>query len=66
VAFGGGLPVRFRVEVRDFVPGLPAVTGAADWAASHPVPPASVRAAHRIVFAMGFDLASGGPRRRRY
>jgi hypothetical protein len=60
--FGGGLPVRFRVEVRDFVLGLPTVSGPA----SHPVPPTALRAAHRIVFAMGFDLVSGGLRRRRY
>ena len=64
--FGGGLPVRFRVELRDFVLGLPTVSGPADQAASHPVPPASPRATHRIVFAMGFDLVSGGPRRHRY
>jgi hypothetical protein len=66
LVFGGGLPFRVRVEVRDFVLGLPVVTGAADWAASHPAPPTSVRAVHRLTFAMGLDLASGGPRRRRY
>ena len=66
LVFGGGLPVRFRVELRDFVLGLPAVTGPADPAPSHPMPPAQIRAAHRIVLAMGFDLVGGGPRRRRY
>ena len=66
LVFGGGLPVRFRVELRDFVLGLPAVTGPANPASSHPVPPTRIRAVHRIVLAMGFDLASGGPRRRRY
>ena len=66
LVFGGGLPVRCRVEVRDFVLGLPAVTGPADPAASQRVPPSRPRATHRLVFAMGFDLSSGGPRKRRY
>lgn len=66
LSFGGGLPIRFRVELRDFVLGLPAVVGPANPAASHPAPQVRLRAAHRIVFAMGFDLAIGGPRRRRY
>lgn len=65
--FGGGLPVRFRVELRDFVVGLPVVSGpAADPAAEHRIPPNSLRAIHRLAFAMGFDLVGGGPRRRRY
>ena len=66
LVFGGGLPIRLRLELRDFVLGLPAVAGPASPAASHPVPPTSLRATHRIVFAMGFGLVSGGPRRRRY
>lgn len=66
LVFGGGLPIRFRIEVRDFVLGLPTVTGPANPASSHPAPPVHLRATHRIVFAMGFDLVSGGLRRRRY
>ena len=66
LVFGGGLPVHFRVELRDVVLGLPTVTGPANPASSHPAPPVHLRAAHRIVFAMGLDLVSGGPRRRRY
>lgn len=66
LTFGGGLPVRFRVELRDFVLGLPVVTGPAEPSSSHPVPPTRLRAAHRVTLVMGFDLVSGGPRRRRY
>jgi hypothetical protein len=66
LVFGGGLPIRFRVELRDFVLGLPVVSGPADPRLPHPAPPSHLRATHRIVFAMGFDLVGGGPRRRRY
>jgi hypothetical protein len=64
--FGGGLPIRFRVELRDFVLGLPVVTGTADPVLPHPAPPSRLRAIHRLTFAMGLDLVSGGPRKRRY
>jgi hypothetical protein len=64
--FGGGLPIRCRVELRDFVLGLPTVSGPANPTSSHPAPPVQLRAAHRIVLAMGFDLVGGGLRRRRY
>ena len=64
--FGGGLPVRFRVELRDFVLGLPTVTGPANPVDSHPMPEMTVRATHRLTLAMGLDLVSGGLRRRRY
>jgi hypothetical protein len=64
--FGGGLPIRFRVELRDFVLGLPVVTGTANPVLPHPAPPSRLRAIHRLTFAMGLDLVSGGPRKRRY
>lgn len=66
LVFGGGTGAHFRIEVRDIVLGLPVVTGPANPASSHPVPPVRIRAAHRIILALGFDLASGGPRRPRY
>jgi hypothetical protein len=64
--FGGGLPIRFRVELRDFVLGFPVVTGTANPVLPHPAPPSRLRAIHRLTIAIGLDLASGGPRRRRY
>mgnify|MGYP001263457684 CR=1 FL=1 len=65
LVFGGGTGAHFRIEVRDIVLGLPVVTGPAN-PLSHSMPPVRIRAAHRVILALGFDLASGGPRRRRY
>jgi hypothetical protein len=66
LVFGGGLPLRFRVELRDLVLGLPTVSGPADPASSHPMPPVRIQATHRVTVAMGLELVNGGPRRRRY
>jgi len=66
LSFGGASAYRLRVEVRDFVLGIPVVTGPAAPLAENPVPPNRTRAIHRFTLAIGLDLVLGGPRRRRY
>jgi hypothetical protein len=66
LSFGGVSSHRLRVEVRDFVLGIPVVTGPADPLAEHPVPPTRTRAIHRVTIALGLDIVLSGRHRRRY
>ena len=65
VSFGGE-EGQFRLEVRDVLLALPAVTGPADALAEHPVPSTRLRLAHRAMLAFGIDVVLGGTRLRRY
>jgi len=66
LSIGGVSGYRLRVEARDFVFGIPVVTGPADPLSEHPVPPTSTRALHRFTLAVGLDLVLSGGHRRRY
>ncbi len=66
LAIGGASPQRIRIEVRDFILGLPVVTGPADPVAVDPIPRTRVRAVHRFTLGIGIDLVVGGRHRRRY
>jgi hypothetical protein len=66
-AIGGRPGCRPRAAVRDVVVlGLPGLTAAADPLAEHLVAPTSLRAVHRVTLALGLDIVTNGPRRRRH
>lgn len=62
----GGKEGQFRLEVRDVLLALPAVTGPADALAEHLVPSTRLRLAHRVMSAFGIDVVLGDTRLRRY
>ncbi len=66
VSIGGVSGHRLRVEARDFILGLPILTGPSDPFAENPVSRARVRPVHRFTIAFGLDIVLSASHRRRY
>ncbi len=66
VSIGGVSGHRLRVEARDFILGLPILTGPSDPFAEEPLSRASVRPVHRFTIAFGLDIVLSASHRRRY
>ncbi len=66
VSVGGVSAYRVRLEARDFVLGLPILTGPSDPLAESPAARGAVRPVHRLTLALGLDIVLSATHRRRY